>query len=1216
MGKGILSVGIVLLVVLSLIPVQAPKAGSGGTSGDDLILLKNIHINTNDSASAIRVAGVEVAEGDYYLIQFEGHVTGEYKEAAKAEGAVLYGYIPNNAYLARINASDYAAVGNLSCVKWIGPYLPAYKISPGLQEKTGTLNLTVVLFDPENSTDTAGKIEDAGGEITGIYDDTVYIRADTSTLFDIASIDEVEWIEEKSELSIMNDQATLIMNVTGVRTNYGLTGSGQIVAVADTGLDTGQNDATMHDDLEGRIVKIYDSSNDGNKSDTNGHGTHVAGSVLGNGALSAGKYAGAAPEAELVFQAIGNSSDSLIISDLTALFQQAYDDGARIHSNSWGSDEVSEYGVYSSESRTVDEFMWDNPDMLIVFSAGNEGNNGNGTVTPPGTAKNCLAVGATNNNRYGADISEIAYFSSRGPTDDGRIKPDVMAPGTSIISTLSSVVGDIPSWRIVDDYYIYYSGTSMSAPLTAGTAALVRQYYVDNESITPSAALIKATLINGATDLSSSSNDQGWGRVDLKGSFFPASPLKVRYSDGTGLDDSESWNTAYYIDGGSPIKISLVWTDYPASLPADDTLVNDLDLKMESPDTTVYYGNDGPDSTNNVEQICIANPAETGWYDISVTGTDVREGPQPFALVISADFDTEPPASVTGLGVADKNSTWINWTWTNPEDVDFSHTMIYIDGDFSANLSSPVSSCNVTGLAYESAHTISTRTVDIAGNVNTSWVNNSATTLPDWEPPGTVTGLSAITDTTRINWIWTNPTDEDFNHTVIYIDGNFSANLSTPISSYNFTCLENTLHEIGIRTVDIYGNINRNWVNDTRVASPDIIPPVIHNVSLNPSEPFSGDAVLITVHVSDNQLVSSVTADGRNLTFAGGFWNGTLTAGVGNHTINITATDASGNTNETAVNYTGKLRPVASFTASVTSGNKPLVVQFNDSSAYATGWHWDFGDGGTSEEREPVHTYGSAGSYDVTLSVSNSNATVSLTKEDYITVTTPTTSSGSSGGGGGGGGGSTGEDYDNILIKDAATVYLEMDAPATYEFTGEANPIISVDLTAKKTAGRIKILIEVLKDTSVLADEKPPGQVYKNINIWAGNAAFIDSIKTATVFFGIDENWLEGNPGDIGLAEYTDNGWEVHDASLSSADEEYVYYKTDVTKLSSPFAIVSITEEGESGRDGINVGVQQASGGNGSQNTTSGNGENNGSDAVGSLSVAIILTVFYFVKRR
>ena len=187
-------------------------------------------------------------------------------------------------------------------------------------------------------------------------------------------------------------------------TTLGLDGDGEIVGVADSGLDTGVDDTTMLADFNGRTVNIRATVNkaalgvaDG--ADLNNHGTHVSGSILGDGGNSNGNLAGMAPAARLTMLAMGpnNSTGLNVPGDLTTgVFQDAYDDGARLHNNSWGSN--NQLGVYTAFSEDVDLFVRDNPDILILIAAGNSGS-APSSVSAPGTAKNCLTVGAAESVR-------------------------------------------------------------------------------------------------------------------------------------------------------------------------------------------------------------------------------------------------------------------------------------------------------------------------------------------------------------------------------------------------------------------------------------------------------------------------------------------------------------------------------------------------------------------------------------------------------------------------------------------------------------------------------------------------------------------------------------------------------------------------------------------------------------------------------------------------
>jgi len=173
--------------------------------------------------------------------------------------------------------------------------------------------------------------------------------------------------------------ARAILNVPQVWESTGLYGAGQIVAVADTGLDVGVDNPLLHEDFKGRVVAGFGLGRTGLTNDIHGHGTHVSGSVLGSGLLSGsdpathrygGSYAGVAPEASLVIQSLIDASGALagIPSDLGNLFAPPYEVGARIHTNSWGAEAR---GIYDLMARQLDQFTWDHKDMLIFFSAGN-----------------------------------------------------------------------------------------------------------------------------------------------------------------------------------------------------------------------------------------------------------------------------------------------------------------------------------------------------------------------------------------------------------------------------------------------------------------------------------------------------------------------------------------------------------------------------------------------------------------------------------------------------------------------------------------------------------------------------------------------------------------------------------------------------------------------------------------------------------------------------
>jgi len=939
----------ILIILLFLTGISA--AGSPdpaeipidkGLYNRNAILLKNAQFDTSIPQPAVasaEILSISQYPGDvegYYIVQFSGYIREEWKQAVSDTGAVIFDYVPNNAFVVRMDPSEKSLVESLDKVQWIGIYQPSYRISPALSPAISTAvsesvvtpegsagreavyeDVIILLFDANDNERVLSGIERLGGEIVDNAGDIMRVRIDGSKIQDIAIMNGVSWIEKYVQPVILNNVAANITNVYEVRNTHGLTGSGQIVAVADTGLDTGVDDASMHDDIEGRIKALHawwSEDEDTGAEDNDGHGTHVAGSALGNGSCSNGQYAGMAPEARLVFQALQyDGEDSEFVSgglytprNLSLLFQQAYDDGTKIHSNSWGSGNITELGNYTSESQHVDNFMWNNPDMLIIFAAGNEGANGSGSVIPPGTAKNALTVGASKSD----NINEIADFSSKGPTDDNRIKPDVVAPGTNIYSTKSSLRGT--------GDYVSKSGTSMATPLTAGTAALIRQYYVENESISsPSAALLKATLINGAADMGLSSDEQGWGRVDIEQSLFPASPQIMRYHDDISLDASESWNVTYCVnDTSEKLKITLVWTDAPAAVFVGTTLVNNLDLTVTGPDD-IYYGNGAPDVVNNVEQVELSSPP-VGIYTIKVNGTNIPQGPQgtqPFALVISGALDVTPPVIMS----ATANPATIESNGS--EKTTFNVTAISSAGIASVTMNltaiggSPTQALdNNSGIWQNTTNTTALGTfhlpvnvVDNMGRLNTSvtiTLNTTDTTPPTSNTPSD-TEFSANTTASFDKWKftdlhpgyyrvlrngseivsstpWTNdinitvPIDTnislgDFNYTIQYNDttGNNGTqdsviiiikDTSPPILSDNMPLsgTNNITPTISIKATDIGSGINTSSAEMEVEGEPVLLSNTGSGFTFNFTHPTTvtydhGDTVNVKFNVSDNE---------------------------------------------------------------------------------------------------------------------------------------------------------------------------------------------------------------------------------------------------------------------------------------------------------------------------------------------------------------------------
>mgnify|MGYP000881308186 CR=1 FL=1 len=576
-----------------------------------------------------------------YVIQCSGRIGLPERQQLEALEVLLYEYFPGSAFLARVREERLEAVKKLPFVadaslfgaeqKFTSALMKTLEMTPdGLEEKKQVI---VKLFENTGAEAVVDFVKMNGGSAAGYDSQWLEIELLPERLAQLAELHEVQCIEEKGEYELLNNRAGEIISVPSLWST-GLSGAGQVIGIADTGLDTGVPE-TMHPDLKSRVVVLYALGRKEDASDFDGHGTHVAGSAYGDGSASQGLYRGMAPEASLVFQSIMDEKGKLTGApgDLGVLLKQSYEAGARLYNISWG---MNANGAYNYASAQLDRFVWENDDMAVAIAAGNSGQTG--SITAPGTAKNVVTVGASENNRpdkgeFADNPAELAYFSSRGPTSDGRCKPDVVAPGTWILSTRSSLAQDDNFWGIEDEYYAYNSGTSMATPIVTGMLALVREYFIRICGCKPSAALLKAALLDGAFALPGyMENDEGWGRINAPEPAIDSARECLFVNQETKLATGESKTYEYLLsETGGPLKITLTWTDYPAQVNAAATLVNDLDLTVQSPSGQTFSPDD---HVNNVEQVVFAAP-EAGIYKVTVSGSHVPMGYQHYALFVS-----------------------------------------------------------------------------------------------------------------------------------------------------------------------------------------------------------------------------------------------------------------------------------------------------------------------------------------------------------------------------------------------------------------------------------------------------------------------------------------------------------------------------------------------------------------------------------------------------
>ena len=503
----------IILAIAALLPAlsiaQPPRRDDGPA-----IRLKAATFRplTGDgSAVAEGLTARELPRGrrGYYLVQSSAPITEAWKAAVTAAGGELLDYVPVFAFRVRMTAVAAARVRRVEGVRWVGPFHPGYKLAPDVV-RVGVRPYVLTVERGVDVASVATEVAAAGAQVIRQNGRRLTVMANAGRLGAMARVLDVASVENLVLPTKHNEYGGGQILGGAIANGLGYTGSTQTVAIADTGLGTGTAVDAHRDLLASRIAGIFNWPgiaptfcfesivDDGAIDVDTGHGTHTALSAVGGGGPS-GEGRGTAPAASLVFQAVENFAtvsascnqiygltDGYYLTglpaDLRLLYEQAYLAGATVHSNSWG---IGAAGDYTIESHDTDDYVWTHPDLTITFSAGNAGRDTDangvvdfGTLAAPATAKNVIAVGASENDRlgewfcdqalgyttcdqqsgqndiftYGAgwpesypvnplrddpsggDSDQMAAFSSRGPVQDGRIKPDVVAPGTWVLS--------------------------------------------------------------------------------------------------------------------------------------------------------------------------------------------------------------------------------------------------------------------------------------------------------------------------------------------------------------------------------------------------------------------------------------------------------------------------------------------------------------------------------------------------------------------------------------------------------------------------------------------------------------------------------------------------------------------------------------------------------------------------------------------------------------
>lgn len=619
----------------------------------------------------------------HVVVQFSRPLTPAERAQADAAGIRLLNYVGDNAFFAAI-AADKAggvAAGQLAALRCVLPIERNWKLHPDFvrgsvppwaivsETKEGTAQTKAqvksvavyVLFHPDVPlAEGIALCQQQGAVVRSTLESIngLVVELPLANVASLADADGVEWIEPPlPKFSEVNDDNR---SRTGANTvnaaPYNLNGTGVTVLVYDGGYGR-----ATHQDFGGRL-HVRDTSG------LSDHSTHVAGTIGGSGVASSGTYRGMAPGVTLEaygFEQEGGLQQGFLYTDpgdLQADYSQAISTyGADIANNSIGTNTAPNgypcewEGNYGATDVLIDTIVrgdGSNPlftqPFRIIWANGNErqvttclGVEGfpspYHSTAPPACAKNHITVGALNSND-----DSVTDFTSFGPADDGRLKPDISAPGCQ--SNGDEGVTSCSSSG--DSAYVAKCGTSMAAPTVCGLSALLLQDFRQQYPTKPDFrnSTLKVLLAHTAVDVFNAGPDYqtGYGSVRIQAAVDLM--RSGHFLEDTVSQAGVSGSVVIVSPGDTTLKVTLAWDDVPGTPNVNPVLVNDLDLRVFDANNTQYYPwtldktipsqpavRTQADHINNIEQVVINSPTP-GAYRVEVYGYNVPSGPQPFSL--------------------------------------------------------------------------------------------------------------------------------------------------------------------------------------------------------------------------------------------------------------------------------------------------------------------------------------------------------------------------------------------------------------------------------------------------------------------------------------------------------------------------------------------------------------------------------------------------------